>query len=513
MRASVNWQRVSRQGWALLLIFILGLLARVALWRADFRFHEDEALYSFWALLIASGRDPTLAQTLIDKPPLFIYLLALTFKLLGHSEAVARLPGLLSSLVSIPLLYDLCRQLYDRSTALLATVLMALSPFNILFAPTVFIDPFLVCLVLASLWLLVRKRMFGAGLAIGLAVAAKQGGLLFVPLVLAVAWALARSSSSAQGAEARQAQVWLVRKDGLKAPPLTPPVRFVLGFLLVMLPIIWWDGTRLRRPGFLEQSFISYGGLELVSPFQALERLGDWLGMLQYVTASSLLNLVLLLCLPLLLFAIWRRSDRGVLIDGVLLGFVALYLLVHTVLSFSVWDRYLLGLVPLLSILLARGLLVGYRLMPPLWRLAGLRAVWPLTLFLLVALLPPAARAAAGGYPVGGDHGAYQGIEAVVAYLEAQAAPDSIIYHHWLGWHLAYYLFDTPLTPRWYPTPASLVADAQALAPRPRYLVVPSWKSETRERQALAREGLGLYPRFQAHRPDRSVSFTLYQIK
>jgi len=38
------------------------------------RFHHDEALYATWALEIASGENPWLAEIPIDKPPLFLYL-------------------------------------------------------------------------------------------------------------------------------------------------------------------------------------------------------------------------------------------------------------------------------------------------------------------------------------------------------------------------------------------------------------------------------------------------------
>ncbi len=40
------------------------------------RFHHDEALYATWALDIASGKNPTLYQIPIDKPPLFMYTAA-----------------------------------------------------------------------------------------------------------------------------------------------------------------------------------------------------------------------------------------------------------------------------------------------------------------------------------------------------------------------------------------------------------------------------------------------------
>ena len=54
--------------------------------------HHDEALYAFWARLIATGIDPMLNSVPVDKPPLFIYVLAILFKKMGVSDIIARLP-------------------------------------------------------------------------------------------------------------------------------------------------------------------------------------------------------------------------------------------------------------------------------------------------------------------------------------------------------------------------------------------------------------------------------------
>ena len=107
------------------LLVVVGAALRLAPIGAN-RFHQDEALYSFWALQITTGRDPILSHFRIDKPPLFIYTLALCFKLFGPSEVAARLPGELSSVISIALVYYLAGRLYGRAAAMVAAILMAL---------------------------------------------------------------------------------------------------------------------------------------------------------------------------------------------------------------------------------------------------------------------------------------------------------------------------------------------------------------------------------------------------
>ena len=166
-------------------VLVLGVLARLVPICIN-RFHQDEALYSTWALHIATGRDMMLNGFPVDKPPLFLYILALFFKLFGPSEVTARLPGVLASTASVALVYYLARRLYGRPTAMAAAALMALSPFNILLAPTALTDPLLVALVLGALCLAVEGHWTGAGVMAGLAAATKQQGLFFLPLVVGV---------------------------------------------------------------------------------------------------------------------------------------------------------------------------------------------------------------------------------------------------------------------------------------------------------------------------------------
>ena len=105
------WRRRYWLGAGLLLVLGIGALLRVTL-ISGYRFHPDEALYATWARLIATGKDLWLAQQLVDKPPLNLYILAGLFGTLGASEEIARIPNILFSLASIALLYDIATALY-----------------------------------------------------------------------------------------------------------------------------------------------------------------------------------------------------------------------------------------------------------------------------------------------------------------------------------------------------------------------------------------------------------------
>jgi hypothetical protein len=503
---------------------VVGATLRLAPISAN-RFHQDEALYSFWALQIATDRDPILNHFRVDKPPLFIYTLALCFKLFGPSEVAARLPSELSSGASIALLYYLASRLYGRGVAVLAAILMALSPFNIPFAPTAFTDPMMVAWVLAALCLVVRGNLAWSGLMLGLAAATKQQGLLFVPLAIVIGVyrhrppPLAPPPTLGEGSPLPP-QSWGGLRGGLRKGFF-----FALGFMAVMAPVAWWDSLRWKlQPNYFEQSLISYGGLVLVDSAQLIERLRDWGEILYYITASSPLNLLLLLGLPCLLLhdLLWRRGEPATFFDVVLSAFVALFLLGHWVLSFNIWDRYLLALVPVLLILLARILWLASgalaSILPSLrgrgrGRVDSHNRAFLTVVLLAVTLTGPALTAAQSGYPIGGDHGAYDGIEAVADYFRKHVPAGSILYHHWLGWHYSFYMFDFPLTSRWYPSPEELAQDASQVDDAQCYIVFPSGKPTAGVRDALAEAGLTLHRVYWTYRRDGSTSFTGYRIE
>ena len=263
-----------RQRLVLVLLLLVTLGLRVVP-LAQHRFHEDEALYSSWALL--TREDPALISAPVDKPPLHLYLLAGTFRLLGASEVSARLPSLFASVASVAILFALGRALWDEPTALAAAALYAASPFAILFSPTVFTDPLLVLWMLLWLWAVVAGRPALAGVALGLAYATKQQAVLLAPLVIAM------------GVHARQT----IRP--IKQPYGRQALKAIGSFLLVFAGATWWDSLRWHvQPGFWDRSLASYGGLTLVPMGAWPARLRDWTELVGYVFASPILNALLL---------------------------------------------------------------------------------------------------------------------------------------------------------------------------------------------------------------------------
>jgi hypothetical protein len=197
-------------------------------------------------------------------------------------------------------------------------------------------------------------------------------------------------------------------------------------------------------------------------------------------------------------------------IDAVLGGFTLIFLALHWVISFQVWDRYLLALVPLCALLAARALVgAADALRPGRWRrLYGLG----LGLALSAALASPALHAAKGQLPLGGDHGAYDGIDSLATFLRRQAPPGAVLYHHWLGYHYHYYLYGAPLRLHWYPDLEDLVRDATVYRREPRFIAFPSWRDSAPIEAALSGAGIQLVQVFETTRRDGTVSFRLYRM-
>lgn len=497
------------------LAMLAGLLLPLNLLAAQ-RFHHDEALYATWALEIASGENPTLYQTPIDKPPLFLYLVAGSLRLFGSTESAARLPSLAATTLTIGLTFWLGYKLYGSAVGLLAAWLAALSPFTILFTPTAFTDPVLVMFGLAACVAAVYGRGVWAGIFTGLAIATKQQGIFFMPQTLALlilgdgGWGSGSGDLSDEKKCKRRKLKSLWRN-------------FVPGIIFTLLPIFLWDLARNPSPGFWQLSLINYGGL--TTPVgQFGERWVEFINLLSYATASPVLNIFFVAGLPILLgYGIIRqRLNRftqkwqSTYFDRVFVLFALGFLLVHTWFSFQIWDRYLLGLIPFLALLLARVLLLPWHLLRQyaLNKLSELlsisRALFALILISLLGLTlaRPVQDAVNGRYPLGSHSHALSGIEQIVAYLQGTTTADTTLYHQYLGTHWRFYLWQYPYDLQYWSSAEELAGHAQ-----PGHLIAfPAWRSETEARLALAETDLDLQEITRSYTAAGNPSILLYQI-
>jgi 4-amino-4-deoxy-L-arabinose transferase-like glycosyltransferase len=501
-----------------LLLVVVTLLVATQLRAAHLlenRFHQDEALYATFARFIASGpgHGLPLSHMLVDKPPLAFYLNGLSVAIFGGSEFALRLPTLLASTVSVALIFALGQRLYGETAGHVAAWAMALSPFAIQFSITIFVDPLLTTWLLAGMLLLARGRSGWAALAISLAWATKQTALLFVPVALLLG--LVRLPSPAR---LRQAALYLLRA----ALPA------VAGVALVTLLLIAWDQRRAAPIGIFQQGYSDNISTRLAGPWELKPRAAALLAMLRYFTGNDLISVLFLAGLVLMLVHDARHKSRAAWVDALFVIYQVGYLAGYWLVSLNLFDRYFLPILPLWALLVGRVFDVATQwltlALDRLARRAGLergrasraarlaaRVALPLTL--LGILVPVTAAANYNFSPIGGDHGAYDGVDDAARFIHTLPR-DSVLYDHWLNWEFDYYLFDKPVETLYYPDAQTLARDlALNGCKRPHYLAWPWWAQDLDPRPVVAQAGFALRPVHQSFRRDGVVSLTIYQVE
>ncbi|MBI5879419.1 MAG: glycosyltransferase family 39 protein [Chloroflexi bacterium] len=419
---------------ALLLCAVVAASLRVSLISGE-RFHPDEALYATWARDIATGRDVWLAERIVDKPPLFIYVLALPFATVGASEELARLPNLIASVASVVLTGGIAQRLYgDLRVAVVAAIGMALSPIAMLFSVTAFADPFMLMWALAAVWAALGGRIAWCGFLCGLALATKQDALLLLPVLVAIGWAATLP--------AMRWRAWLRGLAGLSVP---------VGVVAV------WVWMR-PQPDFLSASLLHYAPLTWSGPATWLERANQWAALSATVAPAWLLPVAAIV------FAMChtKRTVADLGLPAVALVWIGL----HVVISFPVWDRYALPLAPVAAIWLARAGVLWYDRLRAGFVRPVFCAAW---VFCLVAA---AGAALSGAVDVARDYGRHAGIDAIGAYFWTHDTSATVLYVHDLSWEIDYYTYGRELDRRWFQDATALASDAAHMSRARRFVAL-----------------------------------------
>lgn len=137
----------------------------------------------------------------LDKPALYFWMVAASFRLFGLSEAAARLPSALAALATMLLTWWLARRLIGSGAGWRAALIFATSPLTLALARTVIFDmtlTLLVTLAMAGFWLAEQGHFGRPGCdrvmfaAMGLAAITKGPVGFLLPLLSAVAYLAVR---------------------------------------------------------------------------------------------------------------------------------------------------------------------------------------------------------------------------------------------------------------------------------------------------------------------------------
>jgi 4-amino-4-deoxy-L-arabinose transferase-like glycosyltransferase len=310
----------------------------------------------------------------LDKPAVFFWLVAGSFRILGVSEWAARLPSALAALLTMLVVWLLARSMFGESCAFKAAVVFATCPLVIVFARVVIFDmtlTLLLTVVMAAFWLsrepsgMQRPLQCAMFVAAGIATVTK-GPVGFLLPVLAISVYAA-----------------VQRKFGELRKLAWPPGLAL--FLTASLP--WFIAVSLRNPGFpryafWDESLVRFAGGHL-------HRSGSVFYYIPVFLAGLLPWSLLLVFASLNRLRGWRRlRDTSHAAQTYLLSW-AVAIFGFFSLSHSKLPGYFLPAVPALAILMSKvwtgDVDQGVARRRPDWLTAGFAALIAVGLLLAVA--------------------------------------------------------------------------------------------------------------------------------
>lgn len=185
-----------------ILVAILFFAAILRLWRLGSippGLTQDEAALGYNAYsILKTGRDeygkflPVIFKSFGDyKPGLYIYLDVPFVAALGLNEVSTRLPSALAGVLSVFLIYLICKKLFDERLGLLAAFVAALNPWLIYFSRGAWEVNVALTLTLAGIYFFLRsfikpKLIFWSSLLFALSLLTYQGAKLASAIVILI---------------------------------------------------------------------------------------------------------------------------------------------------------------------------------------------------------------------------------------------------------------------------------------------------------------------------------------
>src|SRR5215218_6493022 len=153
-----------------------------------------QAMSSDWHAFLYGSFDSAGVMT-VDKPPLALWVQALSVKLFGFHSLSLLVPQALMGAASVALVYDLVRRRFGRAGGFAAGLVLALTPITVAISRHNNPDALLVLCCVAALWFLVRALEDGrtrwlvlAGVAVALGFETKMAAALMVVPGIAAAY-------------------------------------------------------------------------------------------------------------------------------------------------------------------------------------------------------------------------------------------------------------------------------------------------------------------------------------
>src|SRR3954466_100754 len=194
---------------------LLGLLVVAAIlnlwalsengWANDYYSAAVRSMSGSWHAFLFGSFDSAGVMT-VDKPPLALWVQALSVRVFGFHSLSILVPQALMGMATVALVYDLVRRRFGRLAGAVAGLVLATTPITVAIARHNNPDALLVLCCTAALWFVVRALEDGrtrwlllSGLAIGLGFETKMAAALLVVPALAAAdlWVAPRGRMTA----------------------------------------------------------------------------------------------------------------------------------------------------------------------------------------------------------------------------------------------------------------------------------------------------------------------------
>ena len=163
-------------------------------WANQYYSATVRSMTSSWHNFLYGSFDVAGVMT-VDKPPLALWVQAISAKVFGFSSLSMLLPQALMGVAAVALVYDLTRRRFGRPAGFVAGLALATTPITVAISRHNNPDALLVLCCVAALWFVVRGLEDGrtrwivlAGVAIGLGFEAKMAAALIVAPGLYAAW-------------------------------------------------------------------------------------------------------------------------------------------------------------------------------------------------------------------------------------------------------------------------------------------------------------------------------------
>lgn len=141
--------------WLALATLVGAVLRLVALSSVPPGLHFDEAVYGLQALEIYNGARPIFFPAYTGREPLYMYLMAVVFRLVGVGKLGLRLTSAMVGVATIPLVFVAMRAFFSPRVGLLAAAYTAVSYWHLTVSrngyPNILIPP-IECLAMYGLW-------------------------------------------------------------------------------------------------------------------------------------------------------------------------------------------------------------------------------------------------------------------------------------------------------------------------------------------------------------------------